>query len=118
MTLPTPLRDQISAVEQAASATDLLLATQALAGRLAEVADAPPDGSELEEAIATLVQVLGFNNWPARIPGASSALFARNLLTFLTTFWDKEAKAPKLPAEILEKTAAKYREALTRLTAA
>ncbi|MDO9709460.1 Re/Si-specific NAD(P)(+) transhydrogenase subunit alpha [Paracraurococcus lichenis] len=45
------------------------------------------------------VKILGFHNWPGRISGASSALFARNLLTFLTTFWDKEAKAPKLPAE-------------------
>ena len=43
--------------------------------------------------------ILGFNNWPGRIPAASSALFARNLLTLLTTFWDKEAKVPKLPAE-------------------
>ncbi len=53
------------------------------------------------QAITTAngVQVLGWNNWPARISGASSALFARNLLTFLTTFWDKEAKVPKLPAE-------------------
>ena len=25
-------------------------------------------------------------------PAAASALYARNLLTFLTTFWDKEAK--------------------------
>lgn len=45
------------------------------------------------------VRILGFNNWPGRIPAASSALFARNLLTLLTTFWDKEAKAPKLPAD-------------------
>jgi NAD(P) transhydrogenase subunit alpha len=43
------------------------------------------------------VTVLGFDNWPGRIPVASSSLYARNLLTFLTTFWDKEAKAPKLP---------------------
>jgi NAD(P) transhydrogenase subunit alpha len=43
------------------------------------------------------VTVLGFNNWPGRIPVASSSLYARNLLTFLTTFWDKETKAPKLP---------------------
>jgi H+-translocating NAD(P) transhydrogenase subunit alpha len=43
------------------------------------------------------VTVLGFNNWPGRIPVASSALYARNLLTFLTTFWDKDAQAPKLP---------------------
>ena len=45
------------------------------------------------------VKILGFSNWPGRIPAASSALYARNLLTFLTTFWDKEAKAPKLPPE-------------------
>ncbi|HQT76570.1 MAG: NAD(P) transhydrogenase subunit alpha [Rhodospirillales bacterium 20-64-7] len=43
------------------------------------------------------VTILGFNNWPGRIPVASSSLYARNLLTFLTTFWDKEQKAPKLP---------------------
>lgn len=31
--------------------------------------------------------------------------------------WGKTAPAPKLPPEVIEKTAAKYREALTRLTA-
>jgi len=53
------------------------------------------------EAITTPngVKVLGYNNWPGRIAVASSALYSRNLLTFLTTFWDKEAKAPKLPPE-------------------
>ena len=50
------------------------------------------------EAITTAngVKVLGYSNWPGRIAGASSALYARNLLTFLTTFWDKEGKKPKL----------------------
>jgi NAD(P) transhydrogenase subunit alpha len=43
------------------------------------------------------VTILGWHNWPGRIPVAASALYARNLLTFLTTFWDKDAKAPKLP---------------------
>jgi len=43
------------------------------------------------------VTILGWRNWPARIPVAASNLYARNLLTFLTMFWDKEAKAPKLP---------------------
>jgi NAD(P) transhydrogenase subunit alpha len=42
------------------------------------------------------VQILGYRNWPARIAVASSQLYARNLLTFLTTFWDKETAAPKL----------------------
>src|SRR3984957_6638962 len=42
------------------------------------------------------VQILGYRNWAARIAVAASQLYARNLLTFLTGFWDKEAKAPKL----------------------
>jgi NAD(P) transhydrogenase subunit alpha len=45
------------------------------------------------------VKILGFTNWPGRIAGAASALYARNLLTFLSTFWDKDAKAPKLPED-------------------
>ena len=43
------------------------------------------------------VTILGYFNWPGRIPVAASSLYARNLLTFLTTFWDKDAKAPSLP---------------------
>jgi H+-translocating NAD(P) transhydrogenase subunit alpha len=43
------------------------------------------------------VTILGYNNWPGRIPVATSSLYARNLLTFLTTFWDKDSGAPKLP---------------------
>jgi NAD(P) transhydrogenase subunit alpha len=45
------------------------------------------------------VRVVGWLNWPGRIPVAASSLYARNLLTFLTTFWDKEARAPKFPAD-------------------
>ncbi len=45
------------------------------------------------------VTILGFNNWPGRIPVASSSLYARNLLTFLTTFWDKAAGKPNLPVD-------------------
>ena len=45
------------------------------------------------------VVVLGWRNWPGRIPVAASALYARNLMTFLTGFWDKERGAPVLPAE-------------------
>jgi NAD(P) transhydrogenase subunit alpha len=45
------------------------------------------------------VKILGYRNWPGRIPVAASTLYAKNLLTFLTTFWDKEAKVPKLPPE-------------------
>ena len=43
------------------------------------------------------VKILGYTNWPGRICAAASALYARNLLTFVTTFWDKEGQAPKLP---------------------
>ena len=43
------------------------------------------------------VRILGWRNWPGRIAVAASNLYARNLLTFLTTFWDKEQNAPKLP---------------------
>ena len=43
------------------------------------------------------VTILGFNNWPGRIPVAASSLYARNLLTFLTTFWDKDGKSVNLP---------------------
>ena len=43
------------------------------------------------------VIILGYRNWPSRIAVAASSLYAKNLLTFLTTFWDKDAKAPKLP---------------------
>jgi NAD(P) transhydrogenase subunit alpha len=42
------------------------------------------------------VQILGYRNWPSRIAVAASQLYARNLLTFLTTFWNKETKTPKL----------------------
>jgi NAD(P) transhydrogenase subunit alpha len=42
------------------------------------------------------VTIIGHRNWPSRIAVAASALYARNLLTFLTLFWDKEAKAPNL----------------------
>jgi NAD(P) transhydrogenase subunit alpha len=45
------------------------------------------------------VTILGHRNWPARIGVAASQLYARNLLTFLTTFWDKDASAPNLKPE-------------------
>ena len=45
------------------------------------------------------VKVLGWRNWPGRIPVAASQLYSRNLLTFLTTFWDKAGQKPSLPAD-------------------
>lgn len=45
------------------------------------------------------VTILGWRNWPGRIAVASSSLYARNLLTFLNTFWNKQDKTLALPAE-------------------
>ena len=47
-------------------------------------------------------------------PPSFDKQFVRDYLETLT--WDKKPPAPKLPPEILERTAAKYREALERLT--
>lgn len=60
--------------------------------------------------------------WPAdsyRV-GASPASFDKQFVRdYLETLdWNKQAPGPRLPAEILERTSAKYREALDRLTAA
>jgi phosphoribosylaminoimidazole-succinocarboxamide synthase len=48
-------------------------------------------------------------------PPSFDKQFARDYLETLD--WDKTAPGPELPAEILEKTAAKYNEALQRMTA-
>jgi phosphoribosylaminoimidazole-succinocarboxamide synthase len=59
--------------------------------------------------------------WPAdtyRI-GTSPASFDKQFVRdYLETLdWNKQAPGPRLPAEIIEKTTAKYREALARLSA-
>ncbi|MDP2169247.1 MAG: phosphoribosylaminoimidazolesuccinocarboxamide synthase [Rhodocyclaceae bacterium] len=58
--------------------------------------------------------------WPADTyqVGVSPPSFDKQFLRdYLETLdWNKKAPGPKLPPEILEKTAAKYREALSRLT--
>ena len=58
--------------------------------------------------------------WPADTykVGTSPASFDKQFVRdYLETLdWNKQAPGPKLPAEILEKSAAKYREALDRLT--
>jgi phosphoribosylaminoimidazole-succinocarboxamide synthase len=60
--------------------------------------------------------------WPARdyrvgiSPPSFDKQFVRDYLETLT--WDKRPPAPHLPPEIVVQTAAKYREALQRLTAA
>lgn len=59
--------------------------------------------------------------WPADSyatgisPPSFDKQFVRDYLETLTE-WNKTAPAPTLPADVIEKTGAKYREALTRLT--
>jgi NAD(P) transhydrogenase subunit alpha len=46
------------------------------------------------------VKIVGHKNVPSRLAADASALFARNLLSFVTAFWDKEQGRPVLDAEI------------------
>ncbi|MGL4313402.1 MAG: NAD(P) transhydrogenase subunit alpha [Sphingomonas sp.] len=46
------------------------------------------------------VKIVGHRNVASRLPADASALFARNLYNFLSTFWDKEKGAPVLDEEI------------------
>lgn len=57
------------------------------------------EGSKADERVVTAngVTILGFSNYPSRLAADASALFSRNLLTFVTTFFDKEAKTLTLP---------------------
>ena len=51
---------------------------------------------------------------PGTSPPSYDKQFVRDYLETLD--WNKKAPGPKLPAEVVEATAAKYREALSRLT--
>ena len=46
------------------------------------------------------VRIVGHRNVAGRLAADASALFARNLYNFLSTFWDKDAGRPVLDAEI------------------
>jgi phosphoribosylaminoimidazole-succinocarboxamide synthase len=58
--------------------------------------------------------------WPKETynPGASPPSFDKQFVRdwLETTGWDKKSPPPELPREVVEKTAAKYREALEKLT--
>ncbi len=54
---------------------------------------------------------------PGMSPPSFDKQFVRDYLETLTD-WNKTAPAPALPADVIEKTGAKYREALMRLTGA
>jgi H+-translocating NAD(P) transhydrogenase subunit alpha len=57
-------------------------------------------GGNVEGAVAGQVttvhgvKIVGHRNVPSRLAADTSALYARNLFTFVSTFWDKEANAP------------------------
>ena len=59
--------------------------------------------------------------WPAdqrqlgKNPPSFDKQFVRDWLE--TTNWDKNSPPPELPADVVQKTAAKYQEAFDRLTA-
>ena len=46
------------------------------------------------------VKIVGYRNVPSRLAADASALFARNLYNFLSTFWDKKQGRPVLDEEI------------------
>ena len=46
------------------------------------------------------VRIIGHRNVASRLATDASALFARNLYNFLSTFWDKEQGRPVLDEEI------------------
>jgi phosphoribosylaminoimidazole-succinocarboxamide synthase len=52
---------------------------------------------------------------PGQSPPSFDKQYVRDYLETLT--WNKKAPGPKLPAEVIDKTAANYRQALARLTA-
>jgi len=67
---------------------------------------AAPQGGNVEGTVADQVverhgvKIVGFSNTPAHLAADASALYARNLLNFVSAFWDKEAGKPVLDAEI------------------
>ena len=83
---PQARKDFIAAVTARAN----LLGLSDKAGTL-EVAPSQTQGD---------VTVIAGQAWPAKVSGQP---------------WDKSPPAPRLPKEVIEKTSAKYQEALTRL---
>ena len=80
-------------------------------------------GLDEEDRLVLIDEVLTPDSsrfWPTAsyAPGNSPASFDKQFVRdYLETLdWDKTPPGPALPAEVIEKTAAKYREAQTRLT--
>ncbi len=81
--------------------TDAQLATMRPGSVVVDLA--VEQGGNVEGAVAGEVverhgvRVVGHRNVPSRLAADASALFARNLLNFLTAFWNKDAGRPVLP---------------------
>ena len=59
------------------------------------------EGAVAGEVVETHgVTIVGHRNVPSRLAADASALFARNLYNFLSTFWDKDQGKPVLDEEI------------------
>jgi H+-translocating NAD(P) transhydrogenase subunit alpha len=68
---------------------------------LAVMAGGNVEGSSADQVVERHgVKLMGYSNTPAQLPADASALYARNLLNFLSAFWDKDAGRPMLDAEI------------------
>ena len=84
--------------------TDAQLATMRPGSVIVDLA--VEQGGNVEGAVAGEVverhgvRIVGHRNVAGRLPADASALFARNLYNFLSTFWDKEQGRPVLDAEI------------------
>lgn len=57
------------------------------------------EGARAGETVVTDngVKIIAHPNMPSRLAADASSLFARNLLTFITTFWDKDGGKLALP---------------------
>ena len=80
-------------------------------------------GLDEEGALVLIDEILTPDSsrfWPADsyVPGTSPASFDKQFVRdYLETLdWDKTPPGPRLPDEVIERTAAKYREAQARLT--
>lgn len=57
------------------------------------------EGSKPDEVVVTAngVSIMGYSNYPSRLAADASSLFARNLLTFVTNYWNAEQNKMVLP---------------------
>lgn len=120
---PEYIRDQAVIVDKAVSNADILITTAQIPGRKAPVlvkaetvAKMKPgsiivdmavgtggnvEGSKPDQNVVTAngVKIVGISNIPALAAAETSALYARNLLNFLSPMHDKESSSIKLNRE-------------------